>query len=602
MENNQNTQNSNWQQALNELQQPETQPQTAPQTQAMPQPQMDVNPQMYAQPQQVNNAQPQMYAQPQQVNNVQPQFAQADTMTAPVYDAANFAVLPITKKKNKLVPILIIILAAAILIGGAIFVYFKFFAGSSYEKIERSYFSGLSDQLDTVAPNKDIAQNMQITISAGKSLTGGTELAPTVLSLDCFTDIETKNSMIEMIYSAGSEKLLSAIMYSNASELLLQIPELSEIFINVSVDDIMNGNFADIGNLGTATLPTTDSAFGGSSTLEGTQAILDYIENLDPKVIESILGSVVDAYFEVYGNSAVKSGGTFTFGDISAACDQYKIDFTGENVMDFASVVLNKLKSNQDVIDLLQGFGLNTSIFDTLTNYVDQAKDQLSDADKNQVIFTMSVFVKGDEMLGRTLSAGSDEITIATAANVNGKFAFGFSANTAGEEALIAATGTTDGKKYDGKLVATSEGNTTEVATFSLTVDEYINGNITITIPDADMSAGTVPDKVVMTIASSEESAKFDFDIQAKSESMMKLTVEAKEIPFKEFTMPVADDSNSFEITDTSSAAAQQFATDVQNNINTLMSKLTSLEMPDLLAFAMTAMPQQPAGASGAEY
>ena len=116
--NNTNNQQPNWQQALNEFS-------DQPEQQAQPQQfAQQAQPQQFAQ-----QAQPQQFAQqaqPQQFAQQAQAQGQFTPQGMPAYDAGNFAVVP-PQKKSKVLPMILIILAVAIVAGGVVFACINLF-------------------------------------------------------------------------------------------------------------------------------------------------------------------------------------------------------------------------------------------------------------------------------------------------------------------------------------------------------------------------------------------------------------------------------------------------------------------------------------------
>ena len=137
--NNTNNQQTNRQQALNEFR-------DQPEQQAQPQQfAQQAQPQQFAQ-----QAQPQQFAQqaqPQQfAQQAQGQFT---PQGMPAYDAGNFAVVP-PQKKSKVLPMILIILAVAIVAGGVVFACLNLFKNkaSGYVALERNYFASAEKKAD----------------------------------------------------------------------------------------------------------------------------------------------------------------------------------------------------------------------------------------------------------------------------------------------------------------------------------------------------------------------------------------------------------------------------------------------------------------------
>ena len=212
-----NNQNANWQEAINEMSQTASE---------------QVN-------QTVENVQQSQPVQPEQP--AQPHAEANGWFTAPdnqnVYDAGDFAVLPAKKKSNKTLIIVLVIVAAAILIGGGIFLLLTMNKSSGYESLERNYFSGLTEQIGTVTTQTKTGADMKITLTPGSSMTGGMEVAPTVLKGKAYADAESLKTYAELTYAAGEEDIANLKTWIENEVIYVQIPELTDIIVKLDMNE-----------------------------------------------------------------------------------------------------------------------------------------------------------------------------------------------------------------------------------------------------------------------------------------------------------------------------------------------------------------------------
>ena len=110
----------------------------------------------------------------------------------PAYDAGSFAVVP-PQKKSKVLPIILIILAIAIVAGGVVFALSLIHISeptknnaSGYEALERNYFASAekkADELFNSAKNVKTGLEQTISINVSKDLIGSdVDIEPTVIT------------------------------------------------------------------------------------------------------------------------------------------------------------------------------------------------------------------------------------------------------------------------------------------------------------------------------------------------------------------------------------------------------------------------------------
>lgn len=555
-----NNQNANWQEAISEMSQTASE---------------QVN-ETVENVQQAQPVQPEQPAQPVQAD-ANGWFPAQDNQN--VYDAGDFAVLPAKQKSNKTLIIVLVIVAAAILIGGGIFLLLTMNKSAGYESLERNYFSGLSEQVESISTQTKIGTDMKITLTPGSSMTGGMEVAPTTLKGKVYADSESLKSYVEITYAAGEEDILGVKGWIEDQVMYLAFPELTDIIVKMDMNKLtsmMNDLQAGISNPDVLA-PMMENAIMPSNPLAGYQ---DTLNGLDEKTIEKALNIIVDAYFEAAKGCIKTTAGTLQCGELSMNCDINTITFTMSDMFSFISALLNRVENDAEIMDLLSGFGLDKAALSSAKTYVEEAKKEMPEESAKQVLFTMTVYSKGKDIVGRVINiADSAEIRIITA-NDGAKFATEFVMTSDGVENIkFAANGTVTGDKYEGNATVVSRDETIMKSDFSLTINEFVNGTVNVTQVGAAVEESAFS-KIAITIATSKESIKFGFDVLSDSASLMKLDIEANVIDYVEVAVPTG---TTVDVTDTEDPNYAKFNTDFTNNITNIITKLSGLEKPDLV-------------------
>lgn len=531
-------------------------------------------------------AQPQQTV-PEQQTAPLPQFSQADGMFnaqpqgMPGYNAADFAVMPV-KKKAGVLPIVLIVVAAAILVGGLIFAYFTFFAksNSGYEKMERDYFASVGNTFNDVIPSGKVGNEVVLKITPDASIFG-TELSPTVLSIKSSSDIDANKSFCDLIYKSGESDILSCNLWADGDTIYLKVPELSDKIIKVNAADfasLTQSGYNDFDDYYTE--PMMESFDSSSfSEIEGfLSSISSY--SIDEKTAEKILNIVSDAYFKTFSD-ATEGSESFTIGGISKSCNTYTITFTAKNIVDFAIEVLTAAQKDDELMTALASCGLDSATISAAISYLEESLSSMTEEEAAEVLGTMTVYSDNNEIIGRTFSFanGTLEGTFGHVEN-NGSYAFEYSISGNGEKYLdVSGSGTVDGNKYDGTATFTASGSEILSAEYSLTVDEYVNGTLSLTIK-ADENTITLN----ASIEDSENSGKVTLDVLSGGVKAVSIEISGATTSYEEITIP-ADDANIVEITeDNADEAMESFTADVAANISKITDKMYALDTPDILA------------------
>ena len=591
--NNTNNQQTNWQQALNEFS-------DQPEQQAQPQQfAQQAQPQQFAQqaqPQQfAQQAQPQQFAQqaqPQQfAQQVQPQqFAQQAQAEGqftpqgmPAYDAGNFAVVP-PQKKSKVLPIILIILAVAIVAGGVVFACLNLFKNNSsgYEALERNYFASAekkADELLNSAKNVKTGLEQTITLNVSKDLIGSdTDIAPTVIKAKSNVDSASEKGSGSLALGAGDETYMNVNFWLANGKMYYTVPELTDKYIVMDLNEL-SSSLKDISS--------GSSDFSGiltvSDVAEAPSASTNYeeiLKNIDDETFDKIVDIITEAYFDNFTSVENKSD-SFKMSDSTVDCTSYTIDFTVEKVIAFCTDVLDAVEKESKIMDILSQFGIDNASFQYIkTLMTDSTKDATED-ELSQVAATMIVYVKNDNIIGRKISiVDAIEAVLVTFSD---KAQFEYSVNatiTSSTNIYAGAKGTVNGNNYTGTASVTAEGQTVITADFSF---DATNGNGTYSFKVTTDDSETF--EVKLNVAMDGNNGTFDITVASNGTDMFTLKAESKEAAYTEEALPEINSSNSVDISD--SAALEAFSTEISANLPTLIEKMQNIKNPDIVCLML---------------
>ena len=618
--NNTNNQQTNWQQALNEFSdQPEqqAQPQQFAQ-QAQPQqfaqqaqPQQfaqQAQPQQFAQqaqPQQfAQQAQPQQFAQqaqaqqfaqqaqPQQfAQQAQPQqFAQQAQAQGqftpqgmPAYDAGNFAVVP-PQKKSKVLPMILIILAVAIVAGGVVFACLNLFKNKSsgYEALERNYFASAekkADELLNSAKNVKTGLEQTITLNVSKDLIGSdTDIAPTVIKAKSNVDSASEKGSGSLALGAGDETYMNVNFWLANGKMYYTVPELTDKYIVMDLNEL-SSSLKDISS--------GSSDFSGiltvSDVAEAPSASTNYEEilnNIDDETFDKIVDIITEAYFDNFTSVENKSD-SFKMSDSTVDCTSYTIDFTVEKVIAFCTDVLDAVEKESKIMDILSQFGIDNASFQYIkTLMTDSTKDATED-ELSQVAATMIVYVKNDNIIGRKISIVDAIEAVLVTFSDKAQFEYSVNATITSSTNIYAGTkGTVNGNNYTGTASVTADGQTVITADFSF---DATNGNGTYSFKVTTDDNETF--EVKLNVAMDGNNGTFDIAVASNGADMFTLKVESKEAAYTEEALPDINSSNSVDISD--SAALEAFSTEISANLPTLIEKMQNIKNPDIVCLML---------------
>ena len=589
--NNTNNQQTNWQQALNEFS-------DQPEQQAQPQQfAQQAQPQQFAQqaqPQQfAQQAQPQQFAQqahPQQfAQQAQPQqFAQQaqgqfTPQGMPAYDAGNFAVVP-PQKKSKVLPMILIILAVAIVAGGVVFACLNLFKNkaSGYEALERNYFASAekkADELLNSAKNVKTGLEQTITLNVSKDLIGSdTDIAPTVIKAKSNVDSASEKGSGSLALGAGDETYMNVNFWLANGKMYYTVPELTDKYIVMDLNEL-SSSLKDISS--------GSSDFSGiltvSDVAEAPSASTNYeeiLKNIDDETFDKIVDIITEAYFDNFTSVENKSD-SFKMSDSTVDCTSYTIDFTVEKVIAFCTDVLDAVEKESKIMDILSQFGIDNASFQYIkTLMTDSTKDATED-ELSQVAATMIVYVKNDNIIGRKISIVDAVEAVLVTFSDKAQFEYSVNATITSSTNIYAGTkGTVNGNNYTGTASVTADGQTVITADFSF---DATNGNGTYSFKVTTDDNETF--EVKLNVAMDGNNGTFDIAVASNGADMFTLKVESKEAAYTEEALPDINSSNSVDISD--SAALEAFSTEISANLPTLIEKMQNINNPDIVCFML---------------
>ena len=618
--NNMNEQQPNWQEALNEFSnQPEQQAQPQqfaqqgqPQQfaqQAQPQYNQYAQqgqPQQFAQQAQpqynqyAQQGQPQQFAQqaqPQynqyaQGDQPQPgqyaqqaQFAQAQGQYTPqgmpAYDAGSFAVVP-PQKKSKVLPIILIILAIAIVAGGVVFACLNLFKNnaSGYEALERNYFASAekkADELFNSTKNVKTGLEQTISINVSKDLIGSdVDIAPTVITAKSNVDSAAEKGSGSLTFSAGDSAYMNANFWLADGKVYYTVPELTDKYIVMDLNEL-SSSLKDISS--------GSSDFSGiltvSDVAEAPSASTNYeeiLKNIDDETFDKIVDIITEAYFNNFTSVENKSD-SFKMSDSTVDCTSYTIDFTVEKVIAFCTDVLDAVEKESKIMDILSQFGIDNASFQYIKTLMTDSTKDATEEELSQVAASMIVYVKDNNIIGRKISiVDAIEAVLVTFSD---KTQFEYSVNatiTSSTNIYAGAKGTVNGNNYTGTASVTADGQTVITADFSF---DATNGNGTYSFKITTDDNETY--EVKLNVSMDGNNGTFDIAVASNGTHMFSLKVDSKEVGYTEEALPEINSSNSVDISD--SAALEAFSTEISANLPKLIDKMQSVANPDIVCY-----------------
>ena len=502
----------------------------------------------------------------------------------PAYDAGNFAVVP-PQKKSKVLPMILIILAVAIVAGGVVFACLNLFKNkaSGYEALERNYFASAekkADELLNSAKNVKTGLEQTITLNVSKDLIGSdTDIAPTVIKAKSNVDSASEKGSGSLALGAGDETYMNVNFWLANGKMYYTVPELTDKYIvmdlnelSSSLKDISSGGSSDFS--GILTVSDVAEAPSASTNYE------EILKNIDDETFDKIVDIITEAYFDNFTSVENKSD-SFKMSDSTVDCTSYTIDFTAEKVIAFCTDVLDAVEKESKIMDILSQFGIDNATFQYIKTLMTDSTKDATEEELGQVMATMIVYVKDNNIIGRKISIADAIEAVLVTFSDNAQFEYSLNATITSDTTIYAgAKGTINGNNYTGTASVTADGQTVITADFSFDVT---NGNGTYNFKVTTDDSETF--EVKLNVAMDGNNGTFDITVASNGTDMFTLKAESKEAAYTEEALPEINSSNSVDISD--SAALEAFSTEISANLPTLIEKMQNIKNPDIVCLML---------------
>ena len=499
----------------------------------------------------------------------------------PAYDAGSFAVVP-PQKKSKVLPIILIILAIAIVAGGVVFACLNLFKNnaSGYEALERNYFASAekkADELFNSTKNVKTGLEQTISINVSKDLIGSdADIVPTVITAKSNVDSAAEKGSGSLTFSAGDSAYMNANFWLADGKVYYTVPELTDKYIVMDLNEL-SSSLKDISSgssdfSGILTVSDVDDTSLSSPNYE------EILKNIDDETFDKIVDIITEAYFNNFTSVENKSD-SFKMSDSTVDCTSYTIDFTVEKVIAFCTDVLDAVEKESKIMDILSQLGINNASFQYIKTLMTDSTKDATEEELSQVAATMIVYVKDNNIIGRKISiVDAIEAVLVTFSD---KAQFEYSVNatiTSSTNIYAGAKGTVNGNNYTGTASVTADGQTVITADFSF---DATNGNGTYNLKVTTDDNKTY--EVKLNVAMDGNNGTFDIAVASNGTDMFTLKVDSKEVGYTEEALPEINSSNSVDISD--SAALEAFSTEISANLPKLIEKMQSVANPDIVCY-----------------
>lgn len=520
----------------------------------------------YAEPaqqaQQPQYAEPQpQYAAPQQV------YAQPEAYQQPV----NFGGAAAVKRKS---PVIWIVLAAVIvLIAAGVITLLMLMGGSSYEKAERSYFGNIYAAFtDEAEQAKQIHSELTVDIDeAALQQLLGTSFNLDSIGFEWDSAASGDDVMTKFALKYGAQQLLGANVWSNAKggDVVVQLPaEITQYLLKCSL--------------------STDAVDAASP-------------KIDVEVLKRLLNDAASEYFAAVGKPPVEKDVKLLAGTVEVSADKTTILFTNALMTDLKNRLCTLILGNEEYLALAAEFFGNdveterTSIQESLA-----AEPDYGDGTAEDVLMTMYVYTRGNEVIGREITAEGTSVQLYNITNADSYYDSFKIVLTDGTVALLESSGNID-----------AEGARTGTASASVSASDLVSYNVNITstgvlITDEKI-AGTIAVNVPaialemnVALSTTGETKSVAADISLAGTKLGKITVSASPSTLAYSAAPeVTEDNGVLYIDGNSTGKVDEFREELQGYIMSLLTKepfasLTAMFMGGMGATDPVVEPTQP--------
>ena len=298
------------------------------------------------------------------VNYTEPAPAVSYADPAPAGSFDNPAVFN-APKKGFPVKLVIIVVAALVVIAAAAYFVLPMLTGSSYEKAEAAFFTQAFSQLSAAGTSDSAGSKTDFTVkyktSDDTEFIGDLTLAGTIAQF--------QQAILADITIATADDSLQTIASYDAEGLTVSMPSINDYFLRQA----LLGDETDM-------------------------------SELDMKALADSLTAIMKEYFAITKDiTVIEKGVELSVGSVAAKCDKYTIEFTYEMFDRLIRFALDEARSNENLLEFIATtMGEDYDAYD-VEDMIDDFEDDLDyiDADDDERLFRMSVWVKGNEIVAR---------------------------------------------------------------------------------------------------------------------------------------------------------------------------------------------------------
>ncbi len=289
------------------------------------------------------------------------------------YSAASF---PVVKKKKSKAPIIALIVVLVIVLGVAGFFAWKiFFDKKDLKTLETTYFMSLSQSAIDMASTKN---------SMDMDFIADHDGVKDYFKLSYTQNLAAKESGFSLTLGSDDTDLITIDQWMKGYEMTIGIPQLTDKYILVNME------------------PDAEEEITVS---EDTGYLTDIAEIF------------IKNYITDFTDTAVRTEGSLSYGNINVKCDIDTITITPQKYSDYVCKCLNQMAENESI---LTGLGVDK---ETILEAAEDLKTEFQTAaDSNGEMVKMRVYSKGNKIIGRDIIDVNEKVVFALYdVNQNGK-------------------------------------------------------------------------------------------------------------------------------------------------------------------------------------
>jgi hypothetical protein len=217
---------------------------------------------------------------------------------------------------------------------------------------------------------------------------------------------------LDVDYKAGAnvvaetDGMLESLGFSGTIS-AFEVTALADFILSLNGDDI-NGSASYTSEVATLSLPDFTDYYLIAPLYPQDDETLGFLADLDVAKAQKTVAAVLEHYFTVTkSDMEVEKGVELSGGDITVKCDKYTINFTYGMLDAWARFAIKEIRKNKNLMEtitlMLEANGAPFDAEEALDELELELEDQADYIDADERLFRMSVWVKGNEILGRDI-------------------------------------------------------------------------------------------------------------------------------------------------------------------------------------------------------